>query len=310
MFKHYLQLTKPGIIRGNLVAAAGGFFLASQGQIDWILFLAVAMGTSLIVASGCVFNNVIDRDIDGKMKRTCNRELVQGVLPVSHALNFAFVLGLLGFLTLYTFTSVTAFGFGLLGFIVYVGFYSLYYKRQSVHGTLIGGLSGACPPVIGYCAVTHQFDAGAAVLFLTFIIWQIPHSYAIAIYRFDDYKAANIPVLPIQAGIDKARYHIIGYIVAFAVATFALTYLGYAGSWYALGMGLASLYWLYIAKVSFQKMPAEQWGKRLMLFSIVCIMVFCVLISVDFMPTDVTAPQLAWQDSTAMTSPFAVEGLN
>lgn len=292
MFKHYLQLVKPGIVRGNLIATAAGFFLASQGQIDWLLFVAVCLGASLVVASGCVFNNVIDRDIDAKMMRTRNREMVRKIVPVSHALTFASVLGVAGFATLFFLTSTMAFAFGVLGFVVYVGFYSLFYKRQSVHGTLIGGLSGACPPVIGYCAVTHQLDIGGIILFITFCIWQIPHSYAIAIYRFDDYKAANIPVLPIKEGITKARNHIIGYIVAFAVACWALSYHGYAGSWFALGMGLVSLYWLYIAKVSFQKMRTEQWGKRLTLFSIVSIMVFCVLISVDFSPAEVsTAPE-------------------
>ncbi|WP_254618793.1 heme o synthase [Vibrio metschnikovii] len=304
MFKHYLQLTKPGIIRGNLVAAAGGFFLASQGQIDWQLFIAVCLGTSLVVASGCVFNNYIDIDIDAKMQRTRNRELVQKIVPVSHALMQACLLGLAGFAILFFFTSKLAFGFGVLGFVVYVGFYSLYYKRHSVHGTLIGGLSGACPPVIGYFAVTHQLDIGGAILFLTFCIWQIPHSYAIAIYRFNDYKAANIPVLPIQEGIAKARYHIIGYIIAFAVACWALTYHGYAGSWFALGMGLISLYWLYIAKVGFQKMPTEQWGKQLMLLSIACIMLFCLLISVDF------AHVAVHNDIQAALPTFSLEGLS
>ena len=159
---------------------------------------------------------------------------------------------------------------------------------------MIGALSVACPPVIGYCAVSQQFDIGSAILFLTFCLWQIPHSYAIAIYRFEDYKAAAIPVLPVQAGINRARYHIIGYIIAFSIASLALTYLGYAGSWYALGMGLLSLYWLYIAKVSFQKVSAQQWGKQLMLFSIICIMAFCLLISIDFVLPDVPSAYQAW----------------
>lgn len=227
------------------------------------------------------------------MKRTCQRELVQKLVPVSHAITLGFASGIIGFATLYFYTSFLAFAFGLLGFIVYVGFYTLYYKRQSVHGTLIGGLSGACPPVIGYCAVTNQFDAGAVILFITFCIWQIPHSYAIAIYRFNDYKAASIPVLPIKEGVDKARTHIMAYIIAFAIAALALSYLGYAGSWYALGVGLVSMYWLYLAKVSFQKMPTEQWGKQLTVFSIVCIMVFCLLISIDFAVPEIDAEQLA-----------------
>ena len=287
MFNHYIQLCKPGIIRGNLIAAAGGFFLASQGQIDWILLIFMCLGTTCVVASGCVFNNYIDRDIDKIMKRTCHRELVQKVIPVTNALICATVLCIIGFSSLFFATSFLAFIFALLGFVVYVGLYSLYYKRHSVHGTLIGSLSGACPPVIGYCAVSQQFDIGALILFITFCIWQIPHSYAIAIYRFDDYKSANIPVLPIQAGMKRTQTYMIAYIIAFGIASLALTYSGYTGSWYALGMGLVSLYWLYIAKVGYQKMPVEQWGKQLMLLSIVCIMAFCVLISVDFVNLDV-----------------------
>ncbi|RXJ73215.1 protoheme IX farnesyltransferase [Veronia nyctiphanis] len=288
MFKPYLKLTKPGIIGGNLVAAIGGVLLASQGNIDWLLLLAVCAGTSLIVASGCVFNNVIDRDIDRLMKRTCERELVKNVIPVSNALIWASLLGLTGFYLLSQFTSTIAFQFGVLGFVVYVGLYSLHYKRKSVYGTLIGGLSGACPPVIGYCAVTGQFDAGAAILFITFCIWQLPHSYAIAIYRFDDYKAASIPVLPVEIGVARARLHIIAYIIAFAVAALALNYLGYAGSWYALGIGLVSLHWLYIAKVGYQKVPDAQWGKQMLLCSIANIMVFCLLISLDFSSGNMT----------------------
>lgn len=103
----------------------GGVLLASQGNIDWLLLLAVCMGTSLIVASGCVFNNVIDKDIDRLMKRTCERELVKNVIPVSNALIWAAVLGLSGFYILSQFTTTVALQFGLLGFVVYVGLYTL-----------------------------------------------------------------------------------------------------------------------------------------------------------------------------------------
>ncbi|MCX2958779.1 MAG: UbiA family prenyltransferase, partial [Serratia symbiotica] len=89
----------------------------------------------------------------------------------------------------------------VMGFVVYVGVYSLYMKRHSVYGTLIGSLSGAAPPVIGYCAVTNEPDTGALILLAIFSLWQMPHSYAIAIFRFKDYQAANIPVLPVVKGI-------------------------------------------------------------------------------------------------------------
>jgi protoheme IX farnesyltransferase len=109
MFRHYLQLTKPGIIFGNLITVTGGFFLASKGHFGFDVFvqhLAVALSVSLIVASGCVFNNFIDRDIDIKMERTKNRALVTGLISPSHALIYASVLGIVGLALLYFKTNL------------------------------------------------------------------------------------------------------------------------------------------------------------------------------------------------------------
>lgn len=280
--KDYLLLTKPGIIMGNLIAASSGFFLASRGNIDVALLVFVLLGTSLVIASGCVLNNAIDRDIDCKMNRTKNRALASGRLSVATAVVYGLLLGFLGFATLILQTNWVAVFFAALGFVVYVGLYSLRYKRSSVYGTLIGSLSGACPPVIGYVAVTNQFDIGAAILLLTFCLWQIPHSYAIAIYRFEDYRAAKIPVFPIEQGIQAARRHMIAYIIGFAIAALMLTYHGYVGNLYALIMGGCSLYWLYLAKIGYQPENERQWARKLFVFSIVIIVAFSVLISVDF----------------------------
>ncbi len=290
--KDYILLTKPGIIMGNIIAAASGFFLASRGNIDIATLLYVLIGTSLVIASGCVFNNVIDRDIDGKMSRTKNRAIASGRISVSKAIPYGIVLGILGFATLGLKTNGMAVFFGALGFVVYVGVYSLRYKRSSVYGTLIGSLSGACPPVIGYVAITNQFDIGAAILLLTFCLWQIPHSYAIAIYRFEDYRAAKIPVLPIEQGIQAARRHMIAYIIGFAIAALMLTYYGYVGNIYALVIGGCSLYWLYLAKIGYQPDNEQLWARKLFVFSIVIIVAFSVLISVDFSHID-TAQNLS-----------------
>lgn len=290
MLNDYYALAKPGIIMGNLIATASGFFLASKGNVDFPLLLFVLAGTALVIASGCVFNNYIDRDIDVKMERTKLRVLVLGKVSNSAALAYAALLGVLGFGTLAMFTNHAALFFAALGFVVYVGAYSLHYKRSSVHGTLIGSLSGACPPVIGYVAVTGQFDAAGAILLIVYCLWQIPHSYAIAIYRFDDYKAANIPVLPVKQGIKSAQVHIIGYIIGFAVAAMLLAERGYAGNIYALVIGLMSLYWLYLAKVGYQKDQEALWGKKLFIFSILMIVSFSVLISVDYVSEPLHTP--------------------
>ena len=229
MMKQYLQVTKPGIIFGNLISVIGGFLLASKGSLDVPLFILTMAGVSLVVASGCVFNNYIDRDIDCIMERTKNRALVRGLIAPGVSLWYASALGVAGIALLYFAANPLAALLAVLGFLVYVGVYSLYMKRHSVYGTLVGSLSGAAPPVIGYCAVSGQFDSGALILLAIFSLWQMPHSYAIAIFRFKDYQAANIPVLPVVKGIVVAKHHITLYILAFMVPTLMLFLGGYAG---------------------------------------------------------------------------------
>ncbi|KLU16880.1 MULTISPECIES: heme o synthase [Xenorhabdus] len=281
MIKQYLQVTKPGIIFGNLISAIGGFLLASKGVIDYPLFFATMVGVSLVVASGCVFNNYIDRDIDRIMERTKERVLVKGLIDPKISLIYASVLGIVGIVLLYVATNVLAMQLALIGFIVYVGIYSLYMKRKSVYGTLVGSLSGAAPPVIGYCAVTGHFDTGALILLLIFSLWQMPHSYAIAIFRFKDYQSANIPVLPVIKGISVAKNHITLYILAFMVATLMLTISGYAGYKYLIVAAAVSIWWLGMALSGYKTSNDRIWARKLFLFSIVAIMSLSVMMSVD-----------------------------
>ncbi|WP_241579626.1 heme o synthase [Rosenbergiella nectarea] len=284
MIKQYLQVTKPGIIFGNLISVIGGFLLASKGSIDFRLFFASLIGVSLVVASGCVYNNVIDRDIDHKMERTKNRVLVKGLISTKVSLAYATLLGIAGFAVLYFGANPLAMWLAVMGFVVYVGVYSLYMKRNSVYGTLIGSLSGAAPPVIGYCAVTGNFDAGALILLAIFSLWQMPHSYAIAIFRFKDYQAANIPVLPVVKGISVAKNHITLYIIAFMVATLMLSLGGYAGYKYLVVAAAVSLWWLGMALSGYKSENDDRvWARKLFVFSIVAITALSVMMSVDFM---------------------------
>ncbi|HEY0286596.1 MAG TPA: heme o synthase [Pseudomonas sp.] len=283
--KHFIQITKPGIIFGNVLSVAGGFFLASKGHVDFGLFLAAIIGTSLVVASGCVFNNCIDRDIDVKMERTKNRVLVQGLVSLNMALIFATVLGIAGVGLLYTKANPLAALFAVIGFVIYVGFYSLYLKRKSVHGTLVGSLSGAMPPVIGYVAVSNSFDLAALTLLVMFSLWQMPHSYAIAIFRFNDYLAASIPVLPVKRGIRVAKLHILIYILAFVLATLMLTFGGYAGLNYLAVAAAMGMYWLYMAWTGYKAKDDTVWARKLFVFSIFTITALSVAMSLDFQVT-------------------------
>ncbi len=280
MLAPYLQITKPGIIAGNLISVLGGFLLASRGSVDPLVLLLTLLGVSAIIASGCVCNNVIDRDIDALMQRTRQRALVQGQVSPVAALQLAAVLGVVGFALLWR-VHPLAMLLGLVGFAVYVGLYSLWLKRRSVYGTLVGSLSGAMPPVIGYCAVSHELDAAALILLLMFSLWQMPHSYAIAIFRLRDYQAASIPVLPVQAGIDVTRQHMVRYIVAFGLSTLLLTAAGYAGYGYLAMALLVGGGWCWLAlRQSGGDDP--RWARHLFVFSILAITLLSVMMSVDF----------------------------
>ncbi|MEZ0286312.1 MAG: heme o synthase, partial [Candidatus Paceibacterota bacterium] len=236
MVKTYYLLTKPGIIMGNGIAAIAGFALASEGRFHPLLFLGLLVGLALVIASACVVNNYLDRDIDEKMARTKNRALVKGLISGKSALIFASTLGILGTLILFFFTNTLTAAVGLFGWFFYVVVYTLL-KRRTVYGTLIGSISGAIPPVAGYCAVANRIDVGALILFVTLCLWQMPHFFAIAIYRLKDYKAADIPVLPIKSGIQNTKIHMVLYATAYTISAAYLTILGYTGFTYLVVVG-------------------------------------------------------------------------
>ena len=204
MFKQYLQVTKPGIIFGNLISVIGGFLLASKGHIDYPLFVWTLLGVSRW-SPRVVYSTTTSTGTSIVRWNGRKPVLVKGLISPEASLVYATLLGIAGFMLLWFGANPLACWLGVMGFVVYVGVYSLYMKRHSVYGTLIGSLSGAAPPVIGYCAVTGDFDSGAAILLAIFSLWQMPHSYAIAIFRFKDYQAANIPVLPVVKGISVAK---------------------------------------------------------------------------------------------------------
>lgn len=276
----YYRLTKPGIIYGNALAAIGGFLLASKGQFDLLLFAAMLAGSSLVIASGCVFNNYLDREIDAHMARTKKRALVSGRVSGRNALIYATILGLIGFTVLAAYTNWLTVAIGLVGIFFYVIVYG-FAKRRSVHGTLVGTISGATPPVAGYCAVTGRLDLGALLLFLILVFWQMPHFYAIAIYRSKDYAAAKLPVLPVVKGLQATKIQMLVYVIGFMLATALLTSFGYTGYAYLVAMMLVGFIWLKSSLQGFSAPDSDIWAHKMFKFSLVALLIFCLMISVD-----------------------------
>ncbi|TDY16958.1 protoheme IX farnesyltransferase [Paraburkholderia sp. BL6665CI2N2] len=282
MYRSYLKLTKPGIVLGNMISLSSGYFLASRITIHWSQLVIVLLSVALVIGSGCAVNNIVDRDIDALMTRTRTRPMVNGEISTRAALLFAGPLALSGFVLLYQGTKCpVAVMLLLVGYIVYTGFYTLFFKRHSIHGTMVGSFSGAMPPVVGYCAASGRFDTAALILWIMFCIWQMPHSYAIAIFRSADYRAAAIPVYPLVKGTPAAKRHIIGYIFAFTCVAALLVPLGYAGAIYLLAVLASGISWLWIGLRGLKAQDDILWARQLFFISIVVVTILSIAMSID-----------------------------
>ncbi|MBA3815627.1 MAG: protoheme IX farnesyltransferase [Parachlamydiaceae bacterium] len=279
MINYYL-LTKPGIIFGNLLTVAAGFLLASRGNIDLILFLATLLGLAFIMASGCVFNNYIDRPLDEKMSRTKNRALVTGLISGRNAIIFGIALGVIGNLILMRYTNTLTVIIAGIGFFVYVVLYSLW-KSHTIYSTAIGSIAGAVPPIVGYCAVSNNFDLGALILFSMLVLWQMPHFFSIAIYHLKDYTAAKMPVLPIQKGVFRTKVHMVIYIIAFIGSAALLTIFNYTGYVYLFVTISLSIVWLALCLRGFKSQNDTLWSKYMFQWSLVLITAICFVIPFD-----------------------------
>jgi heme o synthase len=279
MINYYL-LTKPGIILGNLITLAAGFLLASKGVFHFALFIETFIGLALTMASAGVYNNYIDQPIDRKMERTKNRPLITGMISGRNALRFATILGFLGIAILAYFTNFLSVLIAGIGFFVYVVIYS-YWKSHTVYSTAIGSIAGAIPPVVGYTAVSNELDTGAAIFFAMMVFWQMPHFFAIALFRFKDYAAAELPLLPLKKGIVRTKIHMGLYILAFMLTAILLTVFNYTGNFYLLITLIGGSLWLALSLVGFLVDNHEKWGRQMFFVSLIIIFALCFVIPFD-----------------------------
>jgi protoheme IX farnesyltransferase len=279
VIKKYYALTKPGIIYGNILTTIAGYLFASRWHIAWQPFLATIIGTSFVIAAACTYNNYIDRGIDKKMARTKKRALVQGDISGQEALIFATVLGILGFTALLFWTNWWVVSVGIVGFIDYVVLYGIT-KRRGAYGTLVGSISGSTPVLAGYVAFTNHFDISALLVFLLMTFWQMPHFYAIAMFRAKDYSAAGIPVLPVVRSSRRVRLAITLYIVAFALAATMLTAFGRAGYFFAIIMLGTCVLWLQQGLTKLRGTSDEVWGRKMFFFSLKALLIFSVMLAI------------------------------
>ncbi len=278
--RSYLQLMKPGITLSNTIATIAGFLLAAS-IYEFIVgnFIGVVVGEALIIASACVVNNMIDRGLDARMKRTSKREIVKGSISMRDAGLYAAGLGILGFATLIIWTNLLTVLLGVLAYFWYVVVYGIAKRRTSL-STIIGGVAGALPPVAGYVALADRIDMAAVLLFLMLSVWQICHFYAIAIFRRKEYKSASLPVWSVVYGNKRAKSQIMLFMIVFAALSPMLAVFEYTGYIYAIVMLLTSLYWLWQGTKGYKNDDHEAWARRMFGTSLIVLLIMCFMIAI------------------------------
>ncbi len=281
MLRTYYQLTKPGIVRANAITALAGFMFASRGDVDMPKLIATVIGTALVVACGCVLNNYVDRDIDKKMKRTRSRALVTGSVSLQAALRYAGVLGVAGLFILAIFTNLLTVLIGILAVFFYVVVYG-WAKRNTNYATEVGTLPGAASIVAGYTAVTGRLDAVAFGLFLVLVMWQLPHFWAITIFRADEYASAKIKVLPHRKGIEATQRRVLWGILGFVMSSIVLAIYSSPSLTYLFVVTGAGIYWLYNGLQGYQMTEPVKWARKMFGYSLVVLLLFSIIISFDY----------------------------
>jgi protoheme IX farnesyltransferase len=268
--RKYLSLVKPGIIFGNLISSAGGFFLGARGHINFPHLLITLVGLALVIGGGCALNNCIDQDIDSVMKRTQRRVLVVKAMSVKLALSFGVGLVSIGLIVLYLGANYLAASIAAFGFFVYVFAYSLWFKRTA-QGTWVGALSGAVPPLVAYCAASNQFDWPALILYVMYILWQFPHAHAIAILHLDDYRLISMPILPVVRGADYVRKRAPYEITIYLVCASLLFFFGDLGLIYLSTLISIGVLWIRVAALSPTKLSDRLWAQQSVAYSILMV---------------------------------------
>lgn len=235
MFKglhDYYILCKPRVVLLMLLTSWAGMYLGATQPIPAWLWITATLGIAFMSGSAATLNHIIDNHVDALMDRTRNRPLPSGKLTIKSALIFSAVQGSAGFLILYFGVNPLTAILTLLAAIGYSAVYSLYLKRATSQNIVIGGLSGAMPPLLGWTAVTGELDPKAWLLVLIIFTWTPAHFWALCLHRYHDYKKTAIPMLPITHGIPFTKLNIVLYSLL-TVACSLLPYaIGMSGSFY------------------------------------------------------------------------------
>ncbi|WP_433749400.1 heme o synthase [Falsibacillus pallidus] len=267
--KDFLALIKIGIVNSNLITTFTGMWLAFVftgthflSSLDTIIY--TLLGSSFIIAGSCALNNFIDRDIDPIMERTKGRPTVTGKMSGGKVLTIGFGFITVGTILLFM-TTFMAGVIGLIGIFSYVVLYTMWSKRLYVSNTIIGSISGAVPPLIGWAAVDPNLSVTAWMLFVMMFVWQPPHFYALAMKRVEEYRAAGIPMLPVVKGFKTTKNHIVAWVALLLPIPFFMMPLGIP---FVILATLFNIGWLILGIAGYKMKDDLKWAKLMFVYSL------------------------------------------
>lgn len=265
--KDYLMLMKPRVMSLVVFTAISGMLLA-PGNIHPLIAFVSILCITIGAGSAAAINMWYDRDIDAIMKRTQKRPIVTGAVKADEALAFGIITGTMAVIMMAV--SVNIISAALLAFTIlyYIYIYTIWLKRTSVQNVVIGGVSGALPPIIGWASVTGNISWQAFSLFAIIFIWTPPHSWALALYRSDDYKNCNIPMMPVIKGVLYTKKQIMFYSILMFFISLWPYFLNISSHLYLITAIISGLIFLYYAVNLFTDIEQNQVAKKLFWYSI------------------------------------------
>lgn len=279
-WRDYYELCKPRVVALMLLTALVGMQLASPGLVPLNIFIFGILGIALCAGAAATINHLVDQRIDAIMARTQKRPIASGRVSARNAIYFSIILACTGMFILITYVNILTAVLTFFTLIGYAGIYTLLLKRTTPQNIVIGGLAGAAPPLLGWTAVTGHLDPQSLLLVLIIFVWTPPHFWALAIARYEDYKKAEVPMLPVTHGVRFTRLNVLLYTILLCVVSLLPYVIEMSGLIYLVGAVLLDIGFLYYA-VRLYNTQDNSIAMRTFWYSIFYLMVLFVVLLVD-----------------------------
>ncbi|MGB3288121.1 MAG: heme o synthase [Burkholderiaceae bacterium] len=280
LIRQYLVLTKPRVTQLAVFCAVIGMFLASPGLPDLGRVVAGTIGIWLLAAAAFAVNCLIEQEVDARMLRTARRATARGTISNTQVILMSGTLGGLGMVVLYNLVNPLTMWLTFATFVGYAIIYTAILKPLTPQNIVIGGLSGAMPPALGWATVADSVPAEAWVLVLIIFIWTPPHFWALALYRNNDYAKSGLPMLPVTHGKQFTRLHILLYSFALFAATLLPFIVRMSGLLYlASAIVLSGMFVMYAWRL--YKEYSDELSRKLFRFSILYLSLLFTALLID-----------------------------